>query len=336
MKAVRWHARDDVRLDEVPVPVPGRGEVLLRVEGAGICGTDVDEVRLGPTNVPVEPHPVSGRSAPITLGHENVGIVVEADPGIDLGVGTRVVPWPVGPCGRCRECATGHASRCRAASALGMSVDGGMADFMVVAASACVPLDPAIPLERAVLVEPFAVTLHAAHGVDVAGRRVAVVGLGSLGLCMVEVAARAGADAVVAVGRSEARREVAQKAGATEPATPENAAAVDAEIVFETGGSARSVAAALAAVRPGGRVVVLGGSVRPLPLDLHDVIVREIAIVGSVGHDFEDFVEAAAAVEAGSLGRVPREVELAPLEAGPALLRTSGTGTKRILVPGLP
>src|SRR3954454_24184012 len=112
MRAVRWHARDDVRLDEGSVPIPGAGEVLLRVEAAAICGTDVDEVRNGPVTVPVAPHRISGRSAPITLGHEIVGVVAETGPGVSFGVGTRVAPWPSRPCGQCRECLTGHENRC--------------------------------------------------------------------------------------------------------------------------------------------------------------------------------------------------------------------------------
>ena len=85
VRAVRWHARGDVRLDEVPVPTPGDTEVLLRIEAAAICGTDVDEVRLGPITVPVRPHPVNGRTAPMTLGHEMVGVVVEAGRGLRGG-----------------------------------------------------------------------------------------------------------------------------------------------------------------------------------------------------------------------------------------------------------
>ena len=334
MRAVRWHARDDVRLDEVVVPSPGYAQVLLRVEAAAICGTDIDEVRLGPITVPVRPHPVSGRSAPITLGHEIVGVVVEAGPGSGLAVGARVAPWPSQPCGSCRDCVTGHANRCSLNIALGMSADGGMADFLVVEGSRCVPVGPDVAPERAVLVEPFAVALHAVHQVDPAGRRVAVVRIGSLGLCVVEAAIRVGAVEVIAVSRSELGREIARTAGASAALPPADAGDVDAEVVFETAGAAPAIAVAFAAVRRGGRIVVLGGHPRATEIELLDLTIREIALQGSVSHCFADFAAAARSITAGELARAPRQVEFAALESGPTLLRTEGATAKRILLPG--
>jgi (R,R)-butanediol dehydrogenase / meso-butanediol dehydrogenase / diacetyl reductase len=336
MRAVRWHARDDVRLDEVPVPAPAAGQVLLRVEAAGICGTDVDEVRLGPITVPVVPHPVSGRAAPITLGHEIVGIVAEAGPEAGLAAGQRVAPWPSQPCGRCRDCTTGHANRCARMVALGMTVDGGMAEALVVDGTACVPMGGEIALERAVLVEPFAVALHGAHQVELAGRRVAVVGTGSLGLCMIEVASWRGAREVIAVSRSETAALTAREAGATASPAPDRAGEVEAEVVFEAAGAAEAVRTAIGATRRGGQVVVLGGHPSPVALDLLDLVVREVRMWGSVSHCRADFAAAARAITAGELARTRRPVELAPLEAGPALLRREGGATKRILVPAAP
>jgi (R,R)-butanediol dehydrogenase/meso-butanediol dehydrogenase/diacetyl reductase len=333
VRAVRWHARDDVRLDDVPVPVPGAVQVLLRVEAAAICGTDVDEVRLGPITVPIEPHPVSGRSAPITLGHEIVGVVAGAGAASGLAVGQRVAPWPSQPCGQCRDCTTGHANRCARTVALGMSADGGMADYVVVDGSRCVPVGADVAPERAVLVEPFAVALHGVHGVDLAGQRVAVVGIGSLGLCVVEAAVRAGAGEVIAVSRSETARLAACDAGASAAVSLDDASDVDADVVFETAGAAPAVAGSFAAVRRGGQVVVLGGHPRSTEIDLLDVVVREVVIRGSVSHGFADFAAAAAGITAGDLARAPRRVAFAPLESGPALLRTESATAKRILVP---
>ena len=315
------------------MPVPGAGQVVLRVEAAAICGTDVDEVRLGPITVPVEPHPVSGRSAPITLGHEIVGVVAEAGWASGLAVGERVAPWPSGPCGRCRDCAAGHENRCSRTVALGMTADGGMADYVVVDGSRCVPVGTDVAPERAVLVEPFAVALHGVHQVDLAGQCVAVVGIGSLGLCVVEAAVRAGAREVIAVSRSELTRGAAREAGATAAVPPTDAADVGADVVFETAGAAPAVAASFGAVRRGGQIVILGGHPRPTEIDLLDVVVREVAVRGSVSHCYADFVAAAEGITSGDLARAPRQVEFAPLESGPALLRTEGATTKRILVP---
>lgn len=335
MRAVRWHARDDVRLDEVPVPTPSDTQVLVRIEAAAICGTDVDEVRHGPITVPVRPHPVNGRSAPITLGHEMVGVVTEAGPASGMAIGARVAPWPSNPCGRCPDCTTGHANRCARQVALGMSADGGMADFLLVEGNRCVPVGTDVAPERAVLVEPFAVALHGVHQVDIAGRRVGVVGIGSLGLCVVEAAVLAGAGEIVAVSRSEVARDAAREAGATEVLPLERAGEVDAEVVFETAGAAPAVAASFTAVRRGGRIIVMGGHPGPTEIDLLDLVIREVTLQGSVSHCFADFVAAAGSITAGDLARAHRQVAFAPLESGPSLLRTEGAATKRILVPSL-
>jgi (R,R)-butanediol dehydrogenase/meso-butanediol dehydrogenase/diacetyl reductase len=335
VRAVRWHARDDVRLDDVPVPSATDTQVLLRVEAAAICGTDVDEVRLGPITVPVRPHPVSGRSAPITLGHEIVGVVAEAGPASGVAVGARVAPWPSQPCGRCPDCVEGHANRCAFTVALGMTADGGMADYLVVDGSRCVPVGASVELERAVLVEPFAVALHGVHQVDITGQRVAVIGIGSLGLCVVEAAVLAGAAEVVAVSRSAEALETAREAGATATLPLEQAGGLDADVVFETAGAAPAVAASFAAVRRGGRILVLGGHPQSTAIDLLDLVVREVVLQGSVSHCHADFVRAAEAITGGDLARARRHVELAPLAAGPGLLRAEGGTTKRVLVPGL-
>jgi (R,R)-butanediol dehydrogenase/meso-butanediol dehydrogenase/diacetyl reductase len=336
MRAVRWHARGDVRLDVVPVPNPGKDEVLIRIEAAGICGTDIDEVAHGPITVPVEPHRVSGRSAPVTLGHEIVGIVDAAGPTAGIPVGTRVAPWPLAPCGVCSTCRTGHQNRCPDLVALGMSADGGMADFLVVEGGRCARVGEAVAPERAVLVEPFAVALHAVHLAPVKRARVAVVGVGSLGICLVEAALLRGADEVVALSRSAASRDMAHVAGAVATGRLEDAATLDVDVVFETGGSPATIAASQRAVRAGGRIVVLGAHPGSTRMELLDLTVREVVVAGSVSHCFDaDFVAAAAGITSGELARTTRRVELAPMERGPELLRTPGSAVKRILVPGL-
>lgn len=335
MKAVRWHARGDVRLDDLDVPEPRLGEVLIRVEAAAICATDMEEVKRGPINVPVSPHPTSGRVAPITLGHEVFGVVEEAGPRSSVPVGSRVAPWPLDPCGRCRDCLSGHANRCPYLVALGMSADGGMADFMVVDADRCAPLPSDVELERAVLVEPFAVALHAMHQVDVEGARVAVVGTGSLGLCLVEAATFAGAAETFAFDPSDVCRDLARAAGATEALPVERAGECDAEVVFEAAGTGSALGVSLAAVRRGGQVVVLGAHTDSSGLNLFDVATREVDVRGSVSHCFErDFVAAARLIGEGRLARVRRPITLLPLSEGPARLREPGDSRKTILIPG--
>lgn len=336
MRALRWHARGDVRLDDVPVPVHRADQVLVRIEAAGICGTDIDEVRDGPTTIPVEPHPVSGLAAPVTLGHEVVGVVETAGPEADIEIGARVAPWPLLTCGTCRACRTGHANRCPNLVALGMSADGGMADYLAVEARRCARVGPDVAPERAVLVEPFAVALHGVHQADVTGARVAVVGIGSLGLCVVESALLQGAAKVVALSRSAGSRDLAIAAGAAAAVDLAGTDSVDADIVFETGGAAATIATAMRAVRAGGTIVVLGAHQGLTGVGLLDLTVREVVLQGAVSHCFErDFAAAAAWITAGDLARTARPVELAPLERGTELLRPTGPAPKGILMPSL-
>src|SRR5204863_9433667 len=91
MRAARWFGPLDVRVEDVPVPVPGPGEVIIRIKRAGICGTDLEEYLSGPVSIPVGwHHPISGRQAPLILGHELVGSVVGTGPGVTVPVGGRV------------------------------------------------------------------------------------------------------------------------------------------------------------------------------------------------------------------------------------------------------
>ena len=106
MHAARWHGQRDVRVDEVSIPNPEPHQALVEVEWCGICGTDLEEYESGPVNVPVEEaHPLTGQRAPITLGHEIVGTVVEpARDGSGPSEGARVIPDVVLGCGECWWC----------------------------------------------------------------------------------------------------------------------------------------------------------------------------------------------------------------------------------------
>ncbi len=315
------------------MPAVADDQVLIGVQAVGVCGTDVDEALHGPITVAVEPHPVSGRRAPLTLGHEIVGVVAAAGPRSGVAVGTRVAPWPLLTCGRCRACADGHANRCPSMVALGMGADGGMADFVVVEGARCAPVGADVELERAVLVEPFAVALHAVHQVAVEGRRVAVVGIGSVGLCLVEALVRAGAQ-VVALSRSEESRGIALAAGASLALPLERADAVAAEVVFEAAGAAGTIETCFRAVGAGGEIVVVGAHPWSTDVALLDLTVRELVVRGSVSHCFtEDFVAAADLITSGALARVRRPVLFAPLTEGPARLLAHDRLAKSILVP---
>ncbi|MFI9842855.1 zinc-binding dehydrogenase [Nonomuraea sp. NPDC051941] len=322
MAALRWYGRGDVRLVETEVPSPGPGEVLIAVTLCGICGSDVEEYRAGPIVVPVTPHPLTGRTAPLTLGHEVVGVVARPGPGVDLAPGTPVVPDVVLGCGRCWWCARGDYPLCERGAALGLQDDGGLAEYLVAPAGRCVPLPEGMPAEVAVFAEPAAVAVRALDKAgDVSGAVVAVVGSGAIGLLVAQVAVCRGAAAVVAVDPDPGRRALADSCGFTGTAPGEAADAVreltggrGADVVVESAGTPAAVTDALSLCRRGGTTVLLGVTPEPAVLSTLDVVLGEKRIVGSASHRWDTDVRAAVALLHAGHIRVDRlPVQTVPL-----------------------
>jgi threonine dehydrogenase-like Zn-dependent dehydrogenase len=342
-RAVRWHAVDDVRLDafpEIDAAALPTGHVLVAVEGCGICGTDVAIARGVGDEVPTEPHGTTGCRAPLALGHEIVGRVVAGD---DALVGSRVVVWPYVTCSQCdgpRGVTNGICHRCPLTGHLGINAHGGMADSVVARADCCVPIADTVPLDSAVLCEPLAVVLHAFRSAGVgAPGRVAIVGGGSIGLCGVDVAWFRGAKEVIVIDSHEGARQAALAAGAGVALSPEQAADVAADVVLEASGSPSGLNTAIRCCAPGGRVLVVGDNHEPEPIDLENLLMREIVIVGSVGHDFrKDFSLAARAIGKGELGARPRPVIHVGLEEAPVIVMgrsDARAGSKVVVLPSL-
>lgn len=303
MRAVRWHGRGDVRVEEVPDPVPGPGQVLVRVELCGICGTDVEEYRHGPVTIPVAgPHPLTGRSAPVVLGHEPLGSVVAAGPGTAAPPsGTRVVPDVVLGCGTCWWCRRHQEGLCERHAVRGLHVDGGLAELMLADAGTLVTVDAALPAHAAVLAEPLSVAVRAVGKAgDLTGATVAVHGAGTIGLLTVQVARAAGA-AVVAVDLVEHRRTLAVAAGAAVAGRPEQAARLVAEftggrgadVVFECAGQATVLPDVIALSRRGGTVVLVGFADALAPLPLLPVVLGERHLIGTAAHLWDTDVTSA-------------------------------------------
>ncbi|MFT4009025.1 MAG: zinc-binding dehydrogenase [Nocardioidaceae bacterium] len=308
-------------------------EVEIAVEGCGICGTDIAITAGTGDEVPAEPHPVTGCCAPMTLGHEIVGKVVAPDGEL---FGRRVAVWPYVP-------SRGEASLAPTTEAghLGMTAHGGMADRLVARAACCVPIADSVPLAAAVLCEPLAVVLRAFRlsGAAVAGRRVAIIGGGSIGLCALDVAWHRGAAEVVVVDPQEAARRAAVDAGASRAVVPGEARGIEAAVVVEASGAASGINTAMYACSPRGVVIVIGDHHRPEPLDVETLLIRELRICGSAGHDFElDFTPAVLAVGRGELGARPRPVRRVSLEQAPDIVLGRSelrTGAKVVVVPTL-
>jgi (R,R)-butanediol dehydrogenase/meso-butanediol dehydrogenase/diacetyl reductase len=285
MRAVRWHGRGDVRVDLVPeAPAPSAGEVRVRVAWCGICGSDVHEFRSGPIRVPLAPHPVTGQQAPITLGHEISGWVVDTGAGVTGPMpGDLVALNALMPCGRCSECVAGAGNRCPTFGHLGMSADGGLADLVTVPGEMVVVVPPGLDPAIAALAEPFAVAVHAVRRAgDPQSSACTVIGAGAIGLAVALVLRNRGCE-VTLVDVAAARLEHAAQLGfrAVHDADPPPPAAA---YVVDCSGSRFGPASAISRATPGGTVCLAGLPEQPGELDFSDVVLREVVIVGSVSH----------------------------------------------------
>jgi (R,R)-butanediol dehydrogenase / meso-butanediol dehydrogenase / diacetyl reductase len=315
MLALRWHGRGDVRLDEVEPSPPGPGEVQVAVRCCGICGSDVQEYRDGPIFIPTEPHLLTGRMAPLTLGHEVCGVVCALGAGVDgPEPGTRVALDTVISCGGCYWCLRHQVNRCERRAMLGLSYDGGLAERCNVPAPATTVLPDAVSDAAGALMEVLAVGVRALRrGRLQLGERVCVVGGGATGLLAAQAARASGAAEVGLVEPAPGRRLVAEEVGMdwTDAAVP---ADVEADLVLECSGNPEAIADAVRACRPGGRLVLVGLYRNAVAFDFLSLVDHEREIVGSVAHVYdEDFPAALALLGGGGVWAEPLVSDRVPL-----------------------
>jgi (R,R)-butanediol dehydrogenase/meso-butanediol dehydrogenase/diacetyl reductase len=265
VRAIRWHARRDVRLCELPPPrVSSPDDVLLRVLYCGICGTDLEEYRAGPRAVPRVPHPLTGRCAPITLGHEFAGEVVAVGPAVrGFAVGDLAAVEGNLYCGRCHWCEHSEWNLCAQLAQYGLAADGGLAELAVVRETTAVKLPSDADPRIGALAEPLSVAVRAARqsGATEASR-VAIIGAGPIGLLVVQVMRSRGVASICVVEPMADRRRLALAVGAHEVADPAAADLVmllasdgiGPDVVVECSGASGTARAAVEAVRRGGRV----------------------------------------------------------------------------------
>jgi L-iditol 2-dehydrogenase len=265
MRALVFHGPCDLRLEEVPRPEPGPGDVLVQIEVALTDGTDAKTFRRG--------HPVLLDDLPSPFGHEFCGI--------DVGTGRRVVAANSAPCGSCAACRRGDESLCEHLYPL---LNGAYAEYLLVperiASRNLLAVPPALAPEVAAMIEPLACCLHGIERAGIeAGQTVAVLGLGPVGLMLCAVARDAGANVVGVGGRPE-RRELAREFGAA----PGDGAGAD--VVVEAAGTAASWTNALELVRPGGTVIFFGGRERgtALAVDTFRLHYEELTLRGAFHH----------------------------------------------------
>jgi L-iditol 2-dehydrogenase len=291
------------RLETVRDPAVARGEALVRVAAAGICGTDY-RIWTGERRVPY----------PLIPGHEFIGDVVAVGPGVTrVAPGDRVAVEPNWGCGTCDLCREGSGNLCLARTAVGIDRDGGFAELAALPERACWPAPAGLASDVLLFAEPLAVVVRAVRrAAPRPGETAAVVGAGTLGLLALQIL-RARGCRVLVVGRSERRLGLARELGADAVVAGAEEGVVDAarrlagrdgvDLVVETAGTAGAVEMCLGQVglvRPGGRIVLTGLPHEPARVDFFWVVRREIDIRGSMIYR-DEFGEAVRLLAGGEV-----------------------------------
>lgn len=301
MKAAVWYGRKDVRVVDVPEPpTPGEGWVKVKVEWCGICGSDLHEYLAGPIFIPVEkPDALTGSQAPLILGHEFSGEVVEIGPGVtNVQVGDRVAPDACQVCWECYHCKRMNYSMCEKLAFTGLMTDGAFAEFVNVPAYTMYKIPDDMSYEVAAVIEPIAVGIHAVRQAPVMeGDIVVVLGAGTIGLATLQAAKAAGASKVYVIEMAKARKEYAMNMGATAVFDPSEVDVIakikeltdglGADITFECIGNHKTAPLAIQLARKSGKIVMVGIFERESTFNFFEVTANEKHIIGSLAYNGE-------------------------------------------------
>jgi len=290
MRAARFYeVGKSLRIDKIPAPRLGPGDVLVEIKACGICGSDIHIVYEGVTPTAY---------TPMTLGHEPSGII--------FGIGSEVKDWKIGDrvtinpfltCGQCINCLSGNSQVCLSRRVIGIHTEGGLAEFLKVPAKNLVYLPENIPFDQGgIIVDAVATPFHAItnRGSLKAGERVAVFGCGGLGIHGVQIAKVSGASLVIAVDAIHSALERAKKVGADEVINPlkenpierikEMTGGMGVDLAVEFVGLKETIEQAVRSVRVGGRIVVVGLGPETIFLPPPTTFVRtELSFLGSYG-----------------------------------------------------
>jgi (R,R)-butanediol dehydrogenase/meso-butanediol dehydrogenase/diacetyl reductase len=295
MRGAVYYGAGDVRLEEVPDPAPGPGELLLEIHAAGICGTDAGEFVHGPMSYAVSGHAVTGHHGPLIPGHELSGRVVDRGPGAEAFELGAVVASGAGiSCGQCAQCRAGRTNLCACYSTVGLQRHGALAQLCAVPAATCIDVrDYGLAEDTAALAQPMAIAVHSMRrGRVEPGDHAVVIGVGGIGAFLVYAASEAGARVTV-VDLSRERLQLARRLGAEETIDASTGTSltgaldelgVQPIVVYEVTGGRVPLEDAIQAVLPGGRVVVVGLQAEPRALDFRRLTLTERELVGTNAH----------------------------------------------------
>lgn len=340
MRAVVIDAPGSIRVDSMPDPTPRPDEVLVRVGACGICGTDL--------------HIIDGDSPlaryPIIPGHEFAGEVVALGSDItqkngngetSITVGSRIAIEPNLYCGQCEFCRTGHENLCLNYAAIGVTTAGALAQYVSVPVGKAYVLPDTISLREAALIEPVSCAVHGMHSLNPrSGDTFLIVGAGTMGLLLLQLAVRGGASRIVMVDLNAQRLACAEMLGATRTYNSVKRALQDEPLGFSCVIDATGVPAvienAFTAVKRGGKLMVFGVAPNDARISLSPFRIYndEITIIGSMAVLFS-FQAALDLISAGVINTEAMLTTALPLEDFPRALNMVryGEGIKTQILP---
>jgi L-iditol 2-dehydrogenase len=322
MQALLLTKYGHLELVDMDRPVLGPNDVLVRVAACGICGSDI--------------HGYDGTSGrripPVVMGHEASGEVVEAGAAVDRAeIGSRVTFDSTIYCGECEACRRGQVNLCPKRRVLGVSCgdyrqNGAFAEFVVVPQHILYPLPDELSFEHAAMIEPVSIALHAVARLNAQPReRAVVVGAGMIGLLTIQALRIAGCRDAIAIDLDVSRLQLAKELGASRGINPKDGDAVaailectegdGADIAVEAVGNAPAFKTAVACVRRGGRVGLVGNLAPEVPFPLQSVVTRELALVASCASAGE-YPRAIELLASGAINVAPLISAIAPLADG--------------------
>jgi len=296
MKAALWYKQKDIRVEDVMEPQVKDDTVKIKVKWCGICGSDLHEYLAGPIFIPVDhPHPITGEIAPVIMGHEFSGQVVDIGKDVkNVKIGDRVVVEPMDVCGKCPACLSGKYNLCSSLGFHGLAGGGGgFSEYTTFLSKFVHKIPDTLSYEKAALIEPMSVALHSLRvGSFVIGQNAIVTGAGPIGLATIECLKAAGAKQVIVIQRKSIRQKYALNAGADvvlDPGTDDVAAeikkmtgGVGADIAFETTGSEQCYELALESIAFAGTLVVTSIWEGKIKYNPNSIVLSEKKIIGSI------------------------------------------------------
>ncbi len=346
MEALIFHGARRLEIEDAPAPQPGPDEVLIRVHACGICGSDLSGY--------VGHSPRRNAHIPLIMGHEFSGQVVEVgkdarrDAAESLAPGDRVVVQPLIPCGVCPACRAGQTNICPNMAVLGIERAGAFADLVCAPADRVFKLPAQVSDLDATMTETLAVQAHVFRTMaPPLLRTVVVLGAGPQGLLAAQLARLAGASNIIVTDLVAHRLEMARAMGATHTVHSGQEDVVErvktitggwgAEFIVDTAGAPATRQQGVAALAPGGTLVLIGLGKGDTTLNFLPVVNRELHVRGSYAYTDDDFLRAVELIAAGQV-RVREMIHLAPLSEGAQFFERLATQpehlVKVVLQPG--